>query len=44
MQHRPGEVAQVVEALLSGQVPDGGVAGVPADALERCFGADPLSG
>ncbi len=33
LQHRPGEVAQVVEALLSGQVPDGGVAGVPADAL-----------
>jgi NADH-quinone oxidoreductase subunit G len=33
LQYRPGEVAALVDALLSGEVPDGGVAGVAADQV-----------
>jgi len=33
LQYRPGEVAALVDALLSGDVPDGGIAGVGADAV-----------
>ncbi len=33
LQYRPGEVASLVDALLSGQVPDAGVAGIAADRV-----------
>ena len=33
LQHRPGELAAVVRALLSGDLPEGGVGGLTADAL-----------
>ena len=33
LQYRPGEVAALVDSLLSGQVPDAGVAGVPSETV-----------
>jgi NADH-quinone oxidoreductase subunit G len=35
LQYRPGEAAALIDAIVSGQVPDGGVAGVPAAEVAR---------